>query len=494
MISDEFVAQLRPVFQAQRHLLQRINGRLDVIEKDLAGVEEQGQQLAELERLVSEIEEDAGLLEEGDLERFSADAVLEVYHSRQLAAADELRVIGFDNWDSFVRQCVAYDVEHNLDPLLPYEALLTKADHNKLRSESYEALYRWDKWDYLFVGGAGVLAALTDFLLVRIPSSMQYGGEHQAGSPLTEWIKNYDIHTRDDFFANWVKGLEARCKVPYDAQAAFLDGQVQRIPGMYPGAHRFQALGHDPVLGFVFGIVDILRGTVTGFSYDHLARLHNPMVHQVSSNIRPIGLIEAFLTHLGHLISDAFTPQGLPGPFMPLLQALNVGNFGEKGRTVAEVARWMYEKGYDFRHFLVGGLTPGVIEIILRAYIMLRHYSEHGETRFVLGNNPKYRSMLLCSHSIAALANAGKVALYQGNPLAINLAEWMALLRYLVPSLKYWVFDRDRLKWEHLERINDEGWSEIEQNAERILTLLAPSDFATVSLGLNGARPSAPEG
>ena len=53
----------------------------------------------------------------------------------------------------------------------------------------------------------------------------------------------------------------------------------------------------------------------------------------------------------------------------------------------------------------------------------------------------------------------------------------------MIPSLKYWVFDRDRLKCEHLERINEEGWREIEQNTEKMLAILATSEFATVSLG-----------
>jgi hypothetical protein len=80
---------------------------------------------------------------------------------------------------------------------------------------------------------------------------------------------------------------------------------------------------------------------------------------------------------------------------------------------------------------------------------MLRHYSEQGETKINLASHPKYRSMLLAAHGIASLANAGKIALRQGNPLAINYAEWMALLRYLIPSTKYWVFDQHRLHFEH---------------------------------------------
>jgi hypothetical protein len=193
-------------------------------------------------------------------------------------------------------------------------------------------------------------------------------------------------------------------------------------------------------------------------------------------------LIEAILTQIGHLLSDAFTKMGLPAPFLPLLQFFNVGSFGEKGRTLAEVARWMYLQGYDLRHFLVSGLTPGVVEIILRAYIMVRHHAEHGATPIHLAGNPKYRAMLLASHGIAALANAGKVALCQGNPLAVNYAEWMALFGYLIPSVKYWVFDRSRLKLEHLERLTDEEWSGLEQQTARVLPTVVPDGLLSVGL------------
>jgi hypothetical protein len=49
---------------------------------------------------------------------------------------------------------------------------------------------------------------------------------------------------------------------------------------------------------------------------------------------------------------------GLPAPFMMLVQGINVGSFGEKNQAVGELARWMYLNGYDFRHFIVSGITP----------------------------------------------------------------------------------------------------------------------------------------
>lgn len=94
--------------------------------------------------------------------------------------------------------------------------------------------------------------------------------------------------------------------------------------------------------------------------------------------------------------------------------------------------------------------------------------------------------MLFWSHALAAVADGGKVALYQGNPLAINFAEWMAFFRYLVPSVKYWLFDKQRLRCEHLERINEQGWQEIETQTSRIMRIVTAEDFPILALGLSG--------
>ena len=114
---------------------------------------------------------------------------------------------------------------------------------------------------------------------------------------------------------------------------------------------------------------------------------------------------------------------------------------------------------------------------------MLRHYSEYGAVKFDLASHPKYRTMLLSAHAIATAGNAGKIALMQGNPLAINYAEWLALIRYLVPSLKHWVFDQHRLRLAHLESISSEGWKELLGNSDRILNSVINSNLPILSLG-----------
>lgn len=481
MISERLVIELRAVLQAQSHILRQLDATVSDAEEKLAD-SEQTEQIRELEQLMAELEESADWLEGDDFSDFDPDTILHLYERRRSAVSQELVKIGFKDWDSFVRQCQIYTLQQKLDPLAPYEAMLTKADLKKLKDESYDAQLQWNKWDYMFVGASGVLAALTDHLLVRIPQTLttgEYAG--QTGSPLTAWLKQYDTNKANDWFAQLAKHLSKMCEVPYDEQKSFnLEGE-QKIPGMGGKSHRFQSFGHDPVLGFIFGVFDIMQGTLTGFSYD--GKTHSWIHEGVKLDYEPVGLIEALLRHIGHLISDVATPMGLPAPFMTLIQGINIGSFGKKGRTVGEIARWMYLNGYDFRHFLVSGITPAVIEIVLRAYIMLRHYSEHGETKFSIGSHPKYRSMLLAAHGIAALGNVGKIGLMQGNPLAINWAEWLALFRYLFPTIKYWVFDQNRLRLEHIEQLNEAGWDELLQNSDKILEIVAKNEYSVVTLG-----------
>jgi hypothetical protein len=80
-----------------------------------------------------------------------------------------------------------------------------------------------------------------------------------------------------------------------------------------------------------------------------------------------------------------------------------------------------------------------------------------------------------------------KVAL-MGSVLGINVAEWQALVRYLAPSLKYWVLDKHRLRLEHLQRINEAGWDELLHNGDALLARVLQRDAAAVTLGQQAGR------
>jgi hypothetical protein len=483
MKERDYLVEMRAVLAAQRRLIGSSSESIDRLEDVFRKAEGHANEIEDLGKILDELEQDreslVGVKELTDWDDTELEAVIS-HRKEQFSLG--LKSLEYKTWPQFVRDSQIYCLSSGVEHTLPWEAMLTEENLQQLKNEDYGNQYQWDKWDYAFVGAAGVLASLTDFFLVKIPQDMNYLGKFdQEGSPITKWLKE-TINSEEgtnNWFANWARDLEGRCKVAYDA-ANFAQGGLNGSGGR---THRFQSLGHDPILGFIFGVLDIYRGTLTEFSYDKFTGNHS-FDRVVTSGENSISLIESILLHIGHLISDVGTKHGLPAPFMGLFQALNIRSpFSPKGRTVGQIARWMYLSGYDLRHFITMGITPAVIEIVLRAYIMIRHYSEHGETKFLIGDNPKYRSMLLSAHAIACAGNAGKIALYQGNPLAINYAEWLALIRDLIPSLKYWLFDKTKLKLQHYNSINDRGWEELTTSGVALLEKVYMSDMPVISLG-----------
>jgi hypothetical protein len=498
MSNDEFNTDLRTALHVQHHLVRRIRRSVDATAMSFSSTEATAEAIEELEEMMSDIEAKSDRLRPGDLDDFDPEIIDDLYEHHREAVSDDLESLDFTDWNRFVRQTRQYAFRNDLDPLAPYRSLLSEEDMNQLREESYDAQYRWDRADYLFVLLAGITASLIDYFMVMIPKDMpssHLGAESayagQQASPITEWMQSYDTHESDGpvaSFANWLGDMS---KVPYDRSAAVVDGElVEHIPGMSPNTHRLQSLGHDPAIGWLVGMFDVFRGTMTGFSYDNASGVHDLFQGDVQSYMPSHGfeetairIIKALLKPLGHLISDVGSSAGLPAPFMTLMQGINAGSIGPHDKTVGQIARYMYRNGFDFRHFLVSGLTPAVIEIVLRGYFLLRHYAYEGETAFPAADDPRRRSMLLAAHAIASAGNAGKIALYQGNPLALNQAEWMAFFRYLIPHFKYVVFDKHRLRMDHMDGIIDREWDRILDNGRDVMRKVAAKEMQTVELG-----------
>jgi hypothetical protein len=257
--------------------------------------------------------------------------------------------------------------------------------------------------------------------------------------------------------------LELENWTPYDAATS--KNLSQRVDGLGPTTHRFQSLGHDPILGWVIGVKDILAGTLSAIDKNG-----KWVVQAVDSNdaaVKTMGLFEAIGRQFGHLGSDITTPAGLPVPLMPLLQMCQFGKFGRGEHTIGDVARIMYRSGYDFRHFLSMSISPLLIEILVRlGYFAKRVYEGNllvDAVPFEIplgGPKPKLRTMLFTAHLIASAANAGKVAIGQ-NPLMINYPQWVALFRYLVPQLKWVLLDKEAERHRFVQSALGERWNEV---------------------------------
>nr|WP_062338843.1 hypothetical protein [Herbidospora sakaeratensis] len=315
----------------------------------------------------------------------------------------------------------------------------------------------WDETDWTVVLLAGALATFLDVVLVRIPRDSTFLGKEYSGSPLTKWLQDRD--RAKDVHEHFFKGFEKLAKAPYDAPTTKATGGL--VSGMRPATHRLQSLGHDPALGFLFGVADLMRGT--GTYIDKAGKLV-----QVATNQSPVDLISAFITQVRHLLSDVYTPAGLQPPLFSLLQLGQIGSpfaLGPSGVKVpwTDVARYMYTNGYDLRHFFTMGITPGVVSAVIRGYWLLKSYATGGTAEQRKLEHAKLTSMLLLGHTIATSGTLLKTGLLFGmNPAALNYNQILAM----APATIAW-FREAVARDERINQALDKEWESLLAVSER---------------------------
>lgn len=378
-----------------------------------------------------------------------------------------------DDWDAYLRNVERYFADHGIDATQDPLPQLLPAHRAAEIQRQFKADFGpapWDRWDYGAVAVAVLVGAVLDYLLVATPGG-NFKGEPQRGSPLTAWMKDQSeklapIRSSDNIqrnaFQQWIAELttaaEKRAKVPYDLVSP-------KKLGLTPNVHRLATPGHDPLLGLVFGVRDIMRGTCTFVDKSGKWRVIDRSGYDGDRHV-----LKALVTVIVHGFSDVFTAQGLPPPFMGQLLPIdaNSGFTLKKGGdpvSVRNVVRYMYANGYDLRHYATTTISPAVAEIILRTYHAVRSLDggpEPGEP--ATPDRLKQAQMLALTHGLLASSNILKTALYGWNPMAINLAQFQALATRMLSLVKLGL-ERDR---EVRRRLTD-GW-------EALLTEVAAND------------------
>ena len=312
-----------------------------------------------------------------------------------------------------------------------YEALAA-ANIRKYKKQ-FDQMHNLDKHDYQICIVCGVLGAIMDGLFVGIPQASQRG---KPTGFIDKLIRAYfDKKFPQEEMMNL--SIKEYVKVTYDAQ----DNRNTRITveGLSAYYHRVVSLGHDPVLGFLVGVYDIIHGTMTTISKTGEFTSQKMAVYADRMCTR---ILDAVKKQWNHFKSDVNTPMGLPVPLMALFNFLQFGKIGEEKNTIAEVVQGMYYEGYDFQHFLAMSVPEIFVEIIVRAawWIRMKHsgHSLLKTTPLFIGRKrtPKLQTMLTISHSVVCTANGLKVGVTK-NPCAINYPEWVRLLQLLGKEVEW---------------------------------------------------------
>ena len=201
-------------------------------------------------------------------------------------------------------------------------------------------------------------------------------------------------------------------QVPYDAVA-----RSERFKEIYPdlsvglsgNTHRVRALGHDPLLGLIFGTANIATNTVTiNDIWKGLPSYHvDPVTHQIYSKTdighilkwnvemlqtEPTVVGAAFVRQIIHIGTDAFTIQGVP---LPVINNID-----------PEFSRFLIGKQVDL--YKVGGGV--LLSILINKLVEMLHrlFFKKGKDDERL-YEVRTRKIILYSNTMSSLLNVAVV-------------------------------------------------------------------------------------
>ena len=319
--------------------------------------------------------------------------------------------------------------------------------------KDFNARYALDRWDYAIAGGCGLFAAMLDLLFVKAPAK-----------PTTKWTKEVD-----GVFNSGVQRAFNRLLPPDvskelskwtiggadSSTVAGLRGAQPRT--LNPMNHRLRSLAHDPILGFLCGVLDMKRGTCTVVGSDGLMKIHPTRQGSVDGGLFPL-LGRLF----GHLLSDVNAPSpnsnrgmGLPAPFMGILRMFDSL---PAGSDLGKQIEYMYVKGYDLRQFAATSIPVLIMEVMMRVFYAVKQVklagSPLGEAvidTIPLKMNPRFRMMLAMAYGTVAAVNGGKVYITK-DILNLNYAAWLGLVWNGFHAVKWALLDRSLKLWGEVEQ------------------------------------------
>lgn len=211
--------------------------------------------------------------------------------------------------------------------------------------DKFAKLTGLNKVDFAFLFLATALQCIRIYLINNLTKIDKAGNKNKTENTLHKVQKNllkkFDDGNREEpskFYAPLNQIIFNR-GVPYDAQN-FLDVKYDLFKG---ANHRFSTLGHDPILGLVFGTANILTNTITCndkingkilVTTNHVvydSELKNPKIANFTSTILMLknainrfdddveSVVAALIKQILHIGTDLYTPCGIHIPFSNLV-------------------------------------------------------------------------------------------------------------------------------------------------------------------------------
>jgi len=306
------------------------------------------------------------------------------------------------NWKEIVKASTEEIKASGLDPeqLSSYD-LLSPAELSLIQQKLNRPLYEripWDKWDYRFAFGAGLVGGGLDIFL----GTPGFGLQAQMADK-DSWIGS--------IFENIHKKHPLGDPIDYTGK---------NFGGIY---HRGLSSGHD-LLRPLEGIRQFKDGLFRGYYWANGEKiLFESFTTPGGVPFKPRELWGAsILAWSLHMICDFFSTTSLPIPGTSYFREINNRDLR------IFVQKDLYEHGINLRHLVLQTVAPFFIEVFIRSYIYFRYHKQTLDPDALL---QKKLELLTVGHSISTGFNIGKIIIMQ-DPTMLNMPQLIALSKTLI--------------------------------------------------------------
>lgn len=232
------------------------------------------------------------------------------------------KVMIVPSWEDLCTQAEKeVGVASTLESLFSDEELRMNQASLRALNADYNSIHKLDKIDISICAAAGILGAVIDILLVGIPQKTTEG---LKGGPLSNYVRDWFNKRFPEEEMERLANSKIS-KVSFDAQ----DNRhtTEYVTGLSAYYHRLLSLGHDPILGLIFGVYDILTGKMT--TIDKSGKIVSQVMENYTDR-KESDIFAAIAKQIIHFKSDITTSMGLPAPLMALFNLFQFGSIGKE--------------------------------------------------------------------------------------------------------------------------------------------------------------------
>ena len=223
--------------------------------------------------------------------------------------------------------------------------------------------------------------------------------------------------------------------VPYDITKGSKDLGIN-MGGKY---HRMYTLGHDPILGWIFGTANILTDCITfnNFHTNRISRI-DPATGSKKMVITPE------VVFLGKMFSECYEevkadPLNLPAALFAQAQHLKSDEFTKLGLPVPILSSKLYSENYDALCFARDVKIVGVSFVISKLFdmiISLLHglFRKDGEDKDLY--EVRSRKILLISNAIASSSTVINATI-TSNPKNLDIGSLLNTMSHLFTDVRF---------------------------------------------------------